>query len=388
MADLSKKPIFAFSAYAYVVVKPLEHEDDLENTNLPTMPWAPGCALFPFRRIPTGNGDSTWLDLGQASKMGNSMGASGASVRSDCVIKTIALNGHEKFLRFDIYFGIDADNKTVPTQNRSFQNSSLTPDNLNAINLVLPIRSEIIEGRIEMNIDNGQIERSFQIPKQTTFGQSATSVATNGNFIPLDWSPTIRADFEKSEKIRLKKMADEADFLKTGRWLELKVNGDTTKDRAISDEQKILFIDLLKRYPKTPIRVFTWGWDTNGETIKYARKIEQLLQSAGYGGGDIIPIGSTNSDLKSLFSSNALVFLTFGSPTNWQDTFMPVGTPFNDIKPVISSGLTNDANMFHRGILNCVKWGFSGIGLEGNFSMDDRVLKSSEVGIIVLPKNR
>jgi hypothetical protein len=74
----------------------------------------------------------------------------------------------------------------------------LTPDDLDAIDLVLPIHCEIIWGELRMSIDNGITNRVFQFPKQTTFVCAATSVSTNEIFVPLNFSREIRAQVEKT----------------------------------------------------------------------------------------------------------------------------------------------------------------------------------------------
>jgi hypothetical protein len=387
--DPHKQPIFAISAYAYVVVRPLEHVTDLEDTNLPSMPWMENAAHFPYKPIAEGNGGTVWLELGLASEMARSMNGIEASLNSDCVIKTIALAGSEKLLRLDMYFGIDPHQNSLPPQNRNFQNSLLTPDDLDSVNLVLPIRCEIIEGGMEINIDNGQIHRAFRIPKQTTFGQSATSVATNGGFVPLDWSPATRANFEKSENIRLKKASDESAFLANGVMLETEANGDKTKDRIVSDEQKELFISLLKNYPKTPIKIFVNP--ENPESVTYAKKIRQLLDAANYGGsgGGIITntgdIYTGTNFVKWQLTPHTLIFAALPHPKwGW---IIPVHDTFDSFKPVISSGLTNEPNLYAVGSLDCVRWAFRGIGLNGFYIGNaTNLLNPGEVGIIVPAK--
>src|ERR1035441_2281257 len=52
--DPHKQPIFVFSAYACVVVRPSENRGDLDNTNLPSFGWAENAALFPYRAIEIG----------------------------------------------------------------------------------------------------------------------------------------------------------------------------------------------------------------------------------------------------------------------------------------------------------------------------------------------
>ena len=214
-----------------------------------------------------------------------------------------------------------------------------------------------------------------------------TSVATNGTFVPINFSPAMLRDAEAWQKHDEEIRRLKSEFLARGVELEVKAHEEKTNDRTITDDQRELFIKLLSEYPKTPIRVFVWGGD--GETEKYARKISQLLEAAKYGnGGEIITMRNTNSDFGNPFPPNAIIFLAYGNATNYEDSFTPVGVPFNDIRPVISSGFTNDANMFHKGILKCVEWGFSGIGLKGTNFIDNTLLKPSEVGIVILPKNR
>lgn len=234
-----------------------------------------------------------------------------------------------------------------------------------------------------MSIDNGQIQRSFKIPKQTPLGNAATSVATNGTFVAIDWNPQLLTNFAKSESIRLKKIADGDAFVKKGNELEEAANNDTNKERTISDEQVELFISLLKDYPKIPIKVFVNPEDV--ESVKYARKIRHLLDSAGYRGG-LMPVGgdiyiTTNSVKFSPALPHTLVY--FALPEKKFGWVIPISTPFDSIKPVISSGLTNDPGIFAIGSLDCVKWAFSGIGLNGFYTSSTNLLQYGEVGIFV-----
>ena len=389
--DPQKRPLFALSAYAYVVVRPLEPCNDLQDTNIPSQLWAENCALFPLRVVAgKGNGDPVWLRLGRASQLGTRQGGEEASMNSDTVVKSIALYGKEKLLRFDAYFGTDTGENALPMSNRNLFNPLLTPEHLNALTLSLPLRCEIVEGIVQLNIDNGIIQRFFQIPKQETFGNSAGTVATNGTFVALDWSPEVRADFAKSESIRLKKSADEAVFAKTGADLEAKANSDAKKDRIISKEQRKLFTNLLSGYPRTPIKVFVNAGDA--ETIAYAKNIRLLLDDAGYSG--------TNSNV----ITNDLWFYSGTNVVRWEPTphtliFMacpekqfgfsvPVHTRFDSIKPVISSGLTNDPAGYALGSLECVRWGFSGIGLTGFYVPNTNILNYGEAGIFVPPRGK
>jgi len=161
------------------------------------------------------------------------------------------------------------------------------------------------------------------------------------------------------------------------------------KDRTITDVQSNLFMILIKDYPQTPIKVFVGVEDY--ETDMYARKIRQMLDAAGYGdnGGDIIriPGGIVTGPISAQgqFSSNAIAFITYGNTNKM--FFMPMSIPPNGTKPVISSGLTNDVDMFHKGILGCVGWAFSKIDLNGMYILNDTLLKPGEVGIVVPLKN-
>lgn len=149
-SDIRHKPIFALSAYAYVVVRPSERKEDLNNTNLVSFGWAEGAVLFPYAPQGEGNWGKTWLTLGLTSEMANGWSGREASVDSDCVLETIAEVGDEKMLRFDMYFGINAHDKTLPPANRSFQNTRLTPDELDVVDLSLPVRGEVMGGEVDL----------------------------------------------------------------------------------------------------------------------------------------------------------------------------------------------------------------------------------------------
>lgn len=163
-----------------------------------------------------------------------------------------------------------------------------------------------------------------------------------------------------------------------------------SRDRTITEAHSNLFMLLIKDYPKTPIKVFVGIGDY--EADKYARKIRQLLDAAGYvdNGEAVIRIPGVlvtapTITEQSQFSTNAIAFVMFGKATNWIDTVIPI-SQFGE-KPVISPGLTNDVNMLNRGILGCVKWGFSKIEMDGIYLWDDTFMKPGEVGILVPPKN-
>jgi hypothetical protein len=147
---------------------------------------------------------------------------------------------------------------------------------------------------------------------------------------------------------------------------------EKAKDRTIVDMQSNLFMLLVKDYPKTPIKVFV-GVEDN-ETDRYARKIKQMLDAAGYGDNtaDIIRIPGgivvENLGAEGIFSTNALVFVSYG--TKGGGTFFPLHFT-ND--PVVKLYWAESA--------------FSKIGLGGVFIKDDTLLKTGELGIIVPLKN-
>ena len=156
------------------------------------------------------------------------------------------------------------------------------------------------------------------------------------------------------------------------------------KKRAVSDEQKKLFINLLKNYPKTPIRVFVKSNDV--EAVNYAKKIRELLDEAQYGAGTDGLVRNSVSVLDGTNhvpwqpSSNALAFFAFPA------SHFPISIPSNDFKPVIATALTNDPAMYGLGNLWVVRWAFTGIGISDVTFYDTNDLKAGEVGIIVPPK--
>jgi hypothetical protein len=370
-ADLNKQPIFAVAGHAMVLAMPLERDNDFLNKKLEANDFPP--LYFKVRYPDKGNADEATISFGRSAEMANATGIDETYISSDNVSESISTFGGRKLLRFDIWFG--------ESQN-SFIKSPLTPEIFDSINILLPLHCVVVGGHAEINIDHDFIKREFEIPEQPYFGESASSVATNGTFVPLNWNPKIVSDFEKEDFIRTGMQDLRTKFIARGIELESKAHEGKSNDRIITDEQRDLFTNLLSEYPKTPIKIFVFSGDAEAE--KYALRINQLLQSARYGAGaEVVKIEGQPSQI----SSNALVYLGYGNPTNPADGFIPISTPLNDIKPVISSGLTNEANMFHRGILNCVKWAFTGIGLNGDFFLEDtKLLKSGEVGIVVLPR--
>jgi hypothetical protein len=164
---------------------------------------------------------------------------------------------------------------------------------------------------------------------------------------------------------------------------------EAAKDRDITEAQSNLFTILIKDYPKTPVKVFVDPADA--EATKYAYKFRDLLDAAGYGGAGegvthLPPLGffdAVTTVARASFSSNAVAFVHYGmSKTNTQ--FFPIS--FIGDKPVISSGLTNDVEMLHRGILACVRWAFSKTGIDGPQLVDPSLVKPGEIGILVPAK--
>ena len=91
---------------------------------------------------------------------------------------------HKPVLQLDLWFG-----KISETQSQTFfQKGVLTPNELDAICLVLPMSCEVLTGRVEITINNGSVEKDFKIPSQKTFINFATSMMTNGHFVPFSLS--------------------------------------------------------------------------------------------------------------------------------------------------------------------------------------------------------
>jgi hypothetical protein len=377
-ADLHNQAIFALSGYAMVLMMP----DDTNEFDkaLATIEEPP--SLFKFRSPASGNSDVNGISLmfGSATEIATSTGDGTAFFfPPDNVSETISTYGGERLLRFDIYFGENQD---------SFQNRFLTPSKLDAVNISLPMGGEIVNGKVEISIDHDFIKRVFNVPRQTSFGTSVSCIESNGAFAPIDWSPPIRDGLAKSEAVRKQKAAEQADFIAKGEALEAKANGDKTKGRTITSEQSELFRTLLRDFPKMPIKVFV---NTNdSEAFAYANKIRQLLDATDYGGSGggtfelpgEIRVGTNVAKWQP--SPRTLVYVAVPDPK--YGLVVPISTPFNSIKPVISSGLTNDPAMYAAGKLYCVKWAFSGIGLGGLFISDTNLLRPGEAAIIVPQK--
>jgi hypothetical protein len=87
---------------------------------------------------------------------------------------------------YDLYFGGYWGDKPHSLFNNP---NSLTPDDVDAIALILPIHCEILRGRLEMTLTtlNGSVKKDFTIPAQTSFISVITSIETNGMFVPFDF---------------------------------------------------------------------------------------------------------------------------------------------------------------------------------------------------------
>lgn len=186
------QPIYAFEATATILVKPSEPTTDLQT--LPKIYFSGNSWSFPPDKSEKEN-RLIMLYLGTKKELEN--GDFGyTQIASDDSRKCVAVpfGGKDEFLRFDLHFGGIQEhffeNKTGGQFN--FDNVSLTPLRLEAINIVLPIRCEVIAGELRMQIDNGITNRVFQIPKQKSFVCAVTSFETNGIFLPIDFSPAVR----------------------------------------------------------------------------------------------------------------------------------------------------------------------------------------------------
>lgn len=354
--------IYAFEATAILVVRPLKPVEDF--ASLPKAP--PDALTFPPQaESPKKEDNLIFLNLGRSGDMAKgAYSKENAEIQADEAYRSAV---GDNLIRFDIHFGGHHENffENRVGNTLEFFNDSLTPEDLDAIDLVLPFRCEVISGEIKMEIDNGLTNMDFQIPAQKTFVCAATSIATNGTFVPIDFSPEIRTKVAKSDEVEREKAEAQAKFISRGIELEAKAHEGKSNDRTILDEQKDLFIKLLREYPKTPVKVFVTAGDD--EAGRYAQKVRQLLDAAKYGGdgagiitnSNIIMEGTNSEAWKS--SSNMLAFLVYGDPR----------APFF---------------VMARSPIAGVSWGFSGIGLNGIYIPDNTVLKPGEVGVVVPPK--
>jgi hypothetical protein len=184
--DWRKQPIYAFEATAIVFVRSSQPIAGFEN--IPPAPWFPptgsGTAFLPYN--PKRLSDQTWLYWGKSWEMakGPYVGKQ-AMVASEIVEASLAavVETNTPIFRFDIRFHANS---------LEAADSMDAGNDFDAIDLLVPVRGEVEWGQLKMSFDNGLTNRFFRIPKQKTFGQLASSVETNGDFIPLDWDSKIR----------------------------------------------------------------------------------------------------------------------------------------------------------------------------------------------------
>jgi hypothetical protein len=172
-------PILSVLGYAMIEVRPLEPLVGFDLRNVPKVLGAKGVQLNDL----TPNNLGAWLEMGRAREMSATNWDKWGTTEtiSDNVsvsAETDPLFGNEQFVRFDINFG-----------KKLFSNREhLSANDVDAIALLLPIHCQIVSGKVDM-IMNGLIEKEFQIPPQTTFIDVATSVMTNGAFVPFNLNP-------------------------------------------------------------------------------------------------------------------------------------------------------------------------------------------------------
>ena len=192
--------IYAFEATAILFVRPLKPLEDFEQ--LAKFPPGIDSKWIPpeFAKHSLKKEDNAViLFLGRAVDMEKvTYSRENAEVQSDEAYRSAAsgLNDKSQLIRFDIHFGGHHENffENKFGNTLDFGNDLLTPKDLDAISIVLPFRCEVIKGEIKMKIDEGLTNIVFQIPKQITFVCAATSFETNGTFLPIDFSPEIRAE--------------------------------------------------------------------------------------------------------------------------------------------------------------------------------------------------
>ena len=174
-ADPHNLPIKSLTAYAMVEVRPLQALLDVGN--LAVNVGAKNVRL----KNQTEKKLTAYLEVGRSREMSSTNWDNWGKteVFSENVSPSVEIDpaiGNEQLLRFDIYFDGNSDH--------FFNLDKLSANDVDAIAIALPIHCEIVDGKIEMTI-NDSIEKKFQIPKQITFIDVATSIATNGNFVPF-----------------------------------------------------------------------------------------------------------------------------------------------------------------------------------------------------------
>lgn len=180
------QPIYAFEATAKFLVKPLEPVPDFETfpeaLYLPTVPWA-GVST----NLAHENGTIIlWLGQSDAMAKGD-IGETQIASDEALKFKAIEANGTNRLIRYDIHFGGEHGHffRNKYGDSFDFGNRSLSPNELDAVGVTLPIRCEIIAGELTISIDNGLTNRTFEFPRQKSFEQFVSSVATNGGFVAL-----------------------------------------------------------------------------------------------------------------------------------------------------------------------------------------------------------
>lgn len=193
--DPLKQPIFSLSAYAKLLVRPSAAVPDMDR--LPTY-----VGLYdtepPFKETNAAENGGATLLMGESLEFAEDVRSQHfAMISADNVTRSVVTVGKEKLLRFDLYFGENPD-RLFSINNQfdlfGFNNGSLTPDEFDAIDLLLPIHCEVIDGEIDLQMNGGALNRIFKFPKQTTVVQAATSVMTNVNrpdFRPIPFDPKL-----------------------------------------------------------------------------------------------------------------------------------------------------------------------------------------------------
>jgi len=161
------------------------------------------------------------------------------------------------------------------------------------------------------------------------------------------------------------------------------------KARTITDEQKNRFILLTRDFPKVPVKVFVGLEDY--ETLHYAQRIREMLDSAGYG----VKINATqnegvqiyegvveegilvHADIRSIDSpltSSFFGIFTFEYGTN--------RTAIWNFKPTRPSEMTRHASPR----FNSLNLALQQIGLRPGCAEDNRLIGPGQFGILVPQK--
>jgi hypothetical protein len=185
-ADLRKQPMFSFSAQAHFLIRPIGPSNlvaDLEASALPSIigdnwfgkDFNGGVA----RRYPYGGNltNSFWSHPTNSSQLllGEKQKMEAVTFAQNVTVSSVSDDNGQLF-RIDIY--IDRCHLG--------EGNSLASDNLDTIVMYLPVDAHVLDGTVEMEIDNGIIPgKVFKIPQQTTFNKGVSSFLINGTFIPL-----------------------------------------------------------------------------------------------------------------------------------------------------------------------------------------------------------